>query len=159
MQRRQCSAGLGACPFREFNSTLKRFLRSMRDRFPEADGALTAMIVAYKMMKSMNRKWPQRFFHDSLLAPNEEHLRRRDEAFFLDPAGFRLPGCEAIVDSLRAEWRRMDARGKELVWDSVALLVEKSEACASPACSRSVSGQLVADGGGGEAAVAQACAV
>lgn len=116
-------------PFRDFNTALKLALRMFRARLAPMEAQLSFMLVGYKMMKTVNKRWPYRYFAESIAAPYAASMLARDEAFFLDPARFSVPGYEAVCDGLRAGWSALTEDDKRAVWDACAVLLAKGDAC------------------------------
>lgn len=116
-----------SCPHRDFNTTLKHVLRALRAKLPGMDGTLAFMLASYKMMKTVNRRWPQRYFAEALGA-HAERIAARDEAFFNDPASFEVPGNEQVVGEVRAGWKLLSAADKAFVWDCCDALLAKAAA-------------------------------
>lgn len=115
--------------FRDFNTTMKLALRMARTRLPALEQQLTFMLMGYKMMKTVNKRWPYRYFSESIAGPYGARMRARDEPFFMEPGLFTVPGYEKICDELRAGWRELSDEDKSLVWDACDVLLSKGVAC------------------------------
>lgn len=116
-------------PFKDFNTTLKLALRMFRARMPSLELTFTFMLAGYKMMKTVSRRWPYRYFADSIAAPYAASMHARDEAFFMDPRLFSVPGNEQVCDELRAGWRTLSDADKAHVWDTCEVLLSKGVVC------------------------------
>lgn len=120
-----------SCPFKDFNTTVKHVLRMLRGRMPAMEQQFTFMLAGYKMMKTINKRWPQRYYHEAIHVPYGARVAARDEAFFVAPGSFRVEGYDELVGDLLGAWRALGAGDKDVVWEALEVLHAKCGACAA----------------------------
>ena len=117
-------------------------MRFLEGALPD-QGQVKVLKVAYKTLKGINRRWPHKCFAETLEAEHAEHMRARDEAFFLSH-GFKVPLFTDFVDEMKQIWVRTDAEFKDRIWDHLGELLDLSQQC------RAGCRQLDNGGGGDE---------
>lgn len=117
-----------SCPFRDFNTTMKHVLRHMYKVLPTMSKQLDIVMSAYKIIKTINKRWPHSQFYDMIAKPGAEYIKTHDDSFFLSDM-FTIPGYGELIDEFRAVWKTMSAEEQRHVWGLVDVLMEKHLVC------------------------------
>lgn len=112
--------------FKEFNKALKLFMRELIKVYPDIS-ELKLMFSIYKMMKTINKKSPQRYFHE-LIAPHSDDLLKKDMVFFLSKE-FDDAISSKIISRLKSEYYMMNEENKDMVWKHIVVLYHLSVKC------------------------------
>lgn len=112
-----------------FNKALKTFLRETSYAFPHIK-EIKLSIALYKMLKTINKKRPCRFF-TSVVEKCQEPILSKDEEFFYKTdieCPEPLKGLFAVV---QREWFSLSPEQKDVFWRHLILLVLLSRKCNS----------------------------
>lgn len=112
--------------YREFNKALKFFMRELMRLHPDVC-ELKLMFSLYKMMKTVNRKSPQRYFQE-LIEPHADDLLKNNVSYFLSN-DFDDPASSRIISKLKQEYQLMSEENKETVWKHMIVLYHLSVKC------------------------------
>lgn len=112
--------------YKDFNSSLKFFMRELIKLFPNMI-ELKLMLGLYKMMKSVNKKAPQQYFHELVDAHSKE-LLSKDFAYFLSK-DFDDPTVTKILVPMKQEFIVLDDANKDMIWKHMIVLYHKSMKC------------------------------
>lgn len=113
-------------PYKEFNHALKFFMRELMKVFPDVS-ELKLMFGMYKMMKTLGRKRPQKYFQE-LVQDHYKELLARDATYFLsmDPVD---PTLKKIIVPLKGGYERLDAENQDAIWQHMTALYFLSSKC------------------------------
>lgn len=115
-----------ADPYKEFNHALKFFMRELMKVFPDV-GDLKMLFSLYKMMKTISRKKPQRYFQDLLDGHQSELLSKNVDYFLsIQPADATL---RKIMGPLKHAYASIDDENKEVIWQHMIALYFLSCKC------------------------------
>lgn len=112
--------------YREFNKALKFFMRELMKIHPDV-GELKLMFSLYKVMKTVNRKSPQRYFQE-LIEPHADDLIKKNVNYFLS-SDFDDPASSKIISRFKKEYVLMSDENKETVWKHMVVLYHLSLKC------------------------------
>lgn len=117
-----------ASPYKAFNHQLKTFFRECDKTFPELV-CFKIMLGAYKLLKSMNKKLPQKYWQNLVMLKHGDSIRSRSDASFFDP-NFAPPAIySSMVDSMKNTWILLDAQTKNTIFDHMQVLVAINDKC------------------------------
>jgi hypothetical protein len=111
-----------------FNRSLKFFLRSFTDHFPEVK-EFKLLMPTYKMLKTVNKKRPYRLFY-KMIENCQDAILAKDEDYFRTHA-IECPESvlENIAKAVADRWMSMDRETKEVIWQHLAVLVLNAREC------------------------------
>ena len=112
-------------PYKNFNQVIKEFFREIQAMFPNVPEAKKP-IFYYKLLKTINKRQPQKRFHQ-ILGCYTMQIIERDEKFFLTT--FNNDAVEDVMVVVRNIWGSMLPEQKERIWEYMYKLVHLSYAC------------------------------
>jgi hypothetical protein len=88
---------------------------------PQLDIALPAIMMA----ASIDPTQPRMMFHDHVVSKYGDHIRRRDEEFFLNESyeDAPVPGDLNIVNMLKGDWCALSPNNKSAIWQHLQVLL------------------------------------
>lgn len=115
-------------PYKNFNKALKEFFRELPVMLPHCSEAKKP-IIYYKMLKTLNKRQPQKRFQQ-ILGPYVPFILNKDDSIFLSP-DFHVHGDNGqdMMSIVRTEWKTMTADQRERVWEALHNLVQLSHLC------------------------------
>jgi len=88
---------------------------------------LKLMFGLYKMMKTVNKKAPQQYFH-TLVDAHIKELLTKDFTYFLSD-DFNDPQVAHILTKFKSEFRKADDETKDMIWRHLVVLYHNSTKC------------------------------
>lgn len=113
-------------PYKNFNKALKEFFRELPVMLPHCPEAKKP-ILYYKMLKTLNKRQPQKRFQ-LILGPYTAFILQKDDSVFMSPT-FNSEAVGDIMGTIRTEWQRMTSDQKERIWTVLNQLVQLSYLC------------------------------
>lgn len=111
-----------------FNKALKNFIKCSMESFPDVI-ELKLLFATYKMMKTINKKKPYRFFH-SMTEHCQDAILAKDEDYFTNN------GIDCydqtvlnVINVAKGRWDKLDQDSKNAVWAHLQVLVLLSRKC------------------------------
>ena len=120
--------------YKQFNSSLKYFLRQLIESFPNNKEFKVALLI-YKMSKSISKKTPQKYFKEILLNKYRNYLEIEDDSFLKEDMfdQSKLPlGIQLLCQELNGfynTWEQIDEENKTTIWRHVKTLMNTSDKC------------------------------
>lgn len=115
-------------PYTSLNKQIKTFCRECERSFPDV-WCFKAMTAGYKFLKTMNKKLPQKYFHDMFYVPHGEAIKRRDDSTIFSES-YQPPILYAsIINTLKSTWQGLDNQTKDTIFDHVHVLMSLNEKC------------------------------
>ena len=111
------------CKYKDFNKTLKIFFRSLIKLFPDIS-ELKTMLSLYKIMKTITKKAPKKYFNE-LVGVHEEEIRKRN--YNIHEKLKYENYLYNIMDPLKNAWIGLDKTNKDLIIDEIIILIEKAK--------------------------------
>jgi hypothetical protein len=112
--------------YKEFNHNLKFFMRELMKVFPQVS-EIKLMFALYKLMKTVNKKSPQQYFH-SLVDVHSKELLLKDINYFLSK-DFDDPQVTKILEPLKREYVLLDVENQDMIWKHLVVLYHMSIKC------------------------------
>ena len=116
-----------------FNKALKCMLRDLIDAYPEYS-EFNIGLMMYKIVKTINKKLPSRFFKQIFVEKHRDNISNRDDSFFnleiFQNSDLPL-NVKLLVNKLNGLydiWKLMDDNNKRIVWDHLNVLLQLSDA-------------------------------
>lgn len=116
--------------YKTFNKSLKFFMRELINLRPDLK-ELKLMFSLYKVMKTLSKKSPQKYFH-SLVNPHSKELLDRNFEYFLSD-DFNDPEIENMLPIIKQEFINLDDINKDMVWKHLVVLYKLSLDCETKA--------------------------
>lgn len=117
-----------SAPYKEFNKYAKDFLREL-DRVYVNEWCFKFMLQCYKLIKSMKKSLPHKYFQQMVNIPHGPHLRNRDDSSIFDEA-YKPPALYAnLVQRLKELWRNLDETTKATIWNHLHVLLVLNDKC------------------------------
>lgn len=115
--------------YKKFNTSLKLFIRDLMSVYPDV-GEFKKIIMIYKMLKTINKKFPYKIFHNAIVEKHRQNVLDHDESFFSiqifdDPD--IPPHVRILISQLTPiykVWADMTEDNKNAVWDHLNLLIK-----------------------------------
>ena len=114
--------------YKEFNTALKFFIRECTRIYPHIS-ELKLLMPLYKVMKTMNKKLPMKYYKE-LMDPHTKNLLNKDLEFFLN-YNYEDPTVIRIVNALKAELHRTSEENKDMIWRHLIVLYKYTRQCKS----------------------------
>lgn len=115
-------------PYKAFNTQLKEFIREL-DRIYENESCFKFIIAGYKVLKTMKKSLPHKYFQEMVNIPHGEYLRNKDDSSVFSETYVPPPLYANIVNRLRDLWKTMDPGTKETVWNYIHVLLALNDKC------------------------------
>lgn len=113
--------------FKEFNRGLKKFIREMIEVYPEIK-ELKMMLAAYKVMKTLSYKRPQRVFNSLIADKHSADIINGNFDVFLDES-FTYDGFSDICEGLKKAFKGVDNANKQAIRDHMLALLYLNKKC------------------------------
>lgn len=113
--------------YKDFNKNAKMFIRELMKVYKD-NTVLKLLHAAYKVMKTFNRKLPQRYFHEYVMAPYGKYIYARDDSFIYAP-DFQSDAIPGIDKFVQLEWPRLDDINKKKIWEYLQVLAVMNKRC------------------------------
>lgn len=114
-------------PYKEFNAHVKEFVRELDRTFDV--WCFKFMMAGYKMLKSMHKSLPHKYFQEFVYLPHGKGIKQCDETSFFDPAYQPPPLYNNMVESLKGIWKGLDDQTKQTIWKHLNVLCILNERC------------------------------
>jgi hypothetical protein len=114
--------------YKEFNSSFKFFVRDLIRVYPDVL-ELKLMLSFYKVMKTVNKKAPQKYF-SSWAGDNAQEIINKNWDFFFNKP-YDDTQIQKFVDIFRKLHNAMDEENKDMIWKHLLVLLKVSQKCDS----------------------------
>ncbi len=101
-------------------------MRELMKLFPDIM-ELKLMFGLYKMMKTVNKKGPQKYFHE-LVDSHASELLAKNIDYFLSKE-FDDATVTKILTPLKSEFFKLDEENKDTIWKHIIYLYQLSMIC------------------------------
>lgn len=113
--------------YKEFNHTLKTFIREMIYRFPEVN-ELKLILGLYKMMKTINKKSPQKYFHMLIAEKHSNDIIKKNYEYFLSEE-FDDKEISYLLKPMKEKFKTITDEEKEIIWKHMIILLACNKNC------------------------------
>lgn len=110
-----------------FNKALKFFMRELISMYPTMP-ELKLMFSLYKVMKTVSKKTPQKYFHEAI-APHHSELLNKNLEFLMKEELFDDPAVKKMIGPLRDEYEKMSKENKDMIYNHIVFLYKLSLIC------------------------------
>jgi hypothetical protein len=112
-----------------FNKALKGMIKDLIGTYPDCSQFKVCLVI-YKMVKTINKKLPGKYYKSLFVDNYRQHILARDDSFLsLDiltnsdlPLNIKI--LVKQLDGVYDIWRNMDDANRAAVWDHLNLLVQ-----------------------------------
>lgn len=112
--------------YKEFNQSLKYFIRELIELFPNLV-ELKIALTMYKAAKTVSRKTPQQHFHN-LIHPHSKELLSKNFGHIFSES-FEDPYIKKLLQPFQQEFDNLDDDNKDMIWRHMVILYHKSLKC------------------------------
>lgn len=113
--------------YKNFNKALKFFMRELMSMYPNMP-ELKLMFSFYKVMKTVNKKAPEKYFYD-LVAPYHNDLLKKNLECFMKEDIVEDPTIKKMLGPLKEEYQKMKPENKDMIYNHIILLYKLSLIC------------------------------
>lgn len=113
--------------YKNFNKSLKFFMRELMSLYPNM-GELKLLFSFYKVMKTVSKKSPQKYFHE-VIYPHHAKLLNKNIEFLMNEDLFEDPSIKKMVMPLKEEYLRMTQQNKDMIYNHIIVLYKLSLIC------------------------------
>lgn len=114
-----------ASPYSEFNKHVKEFLRELEKSFDI--WCFSFMIAGYKMLKSVHKSLPHKYFQEYVYIPHASSIRNHCDKSMLE---YQPPILYAnLVQALQEVWKQQTQETKDTIWAHLDVLIVLNERC------------------------------
>ncbi len=115
--------------YKNFNKSLKDFLRCSIEAFPDIK-EFKLCLHMYKLFKTFNVKKPCQYFK-SIITPFKDPLLQKDEAFFYkDDTNVQYSDfMQDVVNVIKRDWANLNQDIKDIFWKHIQLMILLSDKC------------------------------
>ena len=117
-----------ASPYKQFNQQLKTFFRECDKSFEDLL-CFKVMLGAYKLLKSMNKTLPQKYWQQYVMIEHRKSIQERSDNSFFSPDFVPPPLYNNIVETLKNKWITLDNQTKSTIFDHMQVLAALSDRC------------------------------
>ena len=120
--------------YKDFNSAAKYFIRDLMTSYPEFPEFKTLFTI-YKIVKSINKKAPQRYLRDLVLERCKVQIMQEDDSLFdagvIDINELPLPVKLLLTDfnNIKEIWTSLEEKDKSAIWKHLKVLTILSIRC------------------------------
>lgn len=112
---------------KDFNRTLKTFIREMIHVFPEIK-ELRMVLMLYKLMKTISIKRPQKVFNELVAQPYSQDIIDGNFDVFLSDS-FTYEECKDLCDSLKRSFKEIDPENRQIIHNYLLALLACNKKC------------------------------
>jgi hypothetical protein len=113
--------------YKDFNHVLKTFIRDLQSSYPDIK-ELSLMMGLYKIMKTMNRKMPQKYYHKLVAEKYSDYIIKKNFDFFLSDE-FDDKEISYILKPLKNKFINLPINEQEMIWKHSVVLLSFSNKC------------------------------
>jgi hypothetical protein len=113
--------------YKEFNHCLKTFMRELMSGFPDVR-ELKIMFGLYKVMKTMSKKMPQRYFHQLIAEKHSSDIINKNYSYFLSDE-FDDKDVSYILKPIKNSFAELDNHNKDIIWKHMIVLLSYNKRC------------------------------
>lgn len=113
--------------YKNFNKSLKFFMRELMSMYPNMP-ELKLMFSFYKIMKTVSKKSPQKYFYE-MISPHHNELINKNLGFFMSDDIVEDPVVKKMLGPLREEYLRMSQDNKDMIYNHIVVLYKLSLIC------------------------------
>jgi hypothetical protein len=113
--------------YKEFNRTVKTFLREMIQVFPEVRELRMALML-YKLMKTISVKRPQKIFNELIAANHSKDIIDGNFDVFLTD-NFTYPEAHDVCEGLKKAFKEVDDSNRKVIHDYLLALLACNKKC------------------------------
>lgn len=113
-------------PYKTFNTNLKFFMRELMQVYPNVL-ELKLMFSLYKLMKTVSKKAPQKYFY-SIIHPNSKQLLSKELDYFFT-IQYEDTTIQKMIGPLKSEYDQMSEENKDMIWKHLIVLYKLSLQC------------------------------
>ena len=111
----------------EFNYVLKTFMRSLKETYPHMK-EFGIMLGLYKIMKTLNKKTPQRYFQELIAEKYYDDLINKNFDVFLSD-NFDDKDLSYLVKPLKIQFKKLNEEEREVIWKHIIVLLACNKNC------------------------------
>ena len=115
-------------PYVRFNKHLKTFFRECDNTFPDLV-CFKVMMAIYKILKSMSKALPQKFFQELFVLHHGDGFKQRKDDSVFDPKYTAPPLYASMIETMKARWIALDKYTKDTIYDHLIVLMALSDRC------------------------------
>jgi hypothetical protein len=112
-------------PYKDLNKHIKDFFRELDKTYDV--WCFKMMLAGYKILKTMKKSLPHKYFQEYVYIPHAEGIKKRDDAYMLSYEPPKL--YASLVKTLREMWIQQDQATKNTIWDHLNVLLVLNEKC------------------------------
>lgn len=113
--------------YKNFNKALKFFMRELISMYPHMP-ELKLMFSFYKIMKTVSKKAPQKYFQE-LVAPHHTDLVNKNLECFMREDIVEDPTIRKMLGPLKQEYHKMNQENKDMIYNHIIVLYKLSLIC------------------------------
>ena len=113
--------------YKEFNHALKTLLRELIAAYPMVK-ELKPMLLLYKVMKTVNRKMPQKYFHQLIAEHHYNNIISKNYDFFISD-DFNDKEVSYIMSPLKNIFKTLTEDERTIIWEHMILLLSCNNKC------------------------------
>lgn len=114
-------------PYVEFNLHLKHLIRCLKTSYPEIK-ELYIMYGLYKIMKTVNKKMPQKYFHKLVADKYSNDIINKNFDIFMSDE-FDDPDVTYILIPLKLKFNLLSNDEKNIIWEHLIVLLSLNKRC------------------------------
>lgn len=118
--------------YERFNEQAYDFMKELCTSFPQFS-EFNRCKTALNVLKNVNTKAPQKFFHSYIGSVYKDVLLKKDENFFLSEDKFGIKEDNQywfdFIQQLKNIWRTLDETNKNVIWEYFHVLILLSDKC------------------------------
>jgi hypothetical protein len=87
------------------------------------------MLAGYKVLKTVNKTLPHKYFHEHLNEPHGHCLRNRDDSSLFDDCYVPPMLFSNVINSLKMIWKSTNTETKDTIWLHIQVLMQLNDCC------------------------------
>ena len=120
--------------YKVFNLALKKLIKELIVTFPE-NKEFKIFLVIYKLLKTINKETPQKYFKEFILSNYRENLLNEDDSFLnqeiINPDKVPISVLLLLkeLQEFNDNWSKIDQNNKKIIWSHIKIIIEVSDMC------------------------------